>query len=212
MKKLTDVNLQKVLPKSFFSRPAQIVAPDLIGCNLVKRLPDKTFLYGVIVETEAYSQLEPACHGYKRRTRSNETLFGEPGHFYIYLTYGIYYCVNIVTDKANWASGVLLRAITLPGEDERVASGPALLARRFGLNKSHDNLEISKENGFYLTERSTKKFMNKIVQTTRIGINEGKDLPWRWYLDRSRSVSKRIKGDKTPKQNEVVNLFAGSYQ
>ena len=85
------------LPQSFFCRPAEQVAPELIGCLLVKRQPTGELLRGVIVETEAYSQDEPACHGYRRRTPSNETLFGEPGRFYVYLSYGIHHCVKVVT-------------------------------------------------------------------------------------------------------------------
>ena len=65
----------------------------------------------MIVETEAYSQEEEACHGYIKRTLSNEVLFGEPGRFYIYKSYGIHYCLNVVTDKDNFASGVLIRAV-----------------------------------------------------------------------------------------------------
>ena len=83
-----------------------------------------------MVETEAYSQDDPACHGYRRRTPSNETLFGEAGRFYVYVSYGIHNCVNVVTHRADWANGVLLRAMALPDEPERVAAGPALLARR----------------------------------------------------------------------------------
>ena len=191
-------DIQKPLTKTFFARPAEFVAPDLIGCRLVKRESDGKFLYGVIVETEAYSQSEPACHGYHRRTKSNETLFGEPGIFYVYLTYGIYFCVNIVTNKTDWASGVLLRAIALPNESERVASGPALLARRFGLNRSHDSLSISLENGLWVAGRPRSEGMQNIIQTTRIGISKAQDLPWRWYLQGSRSVSKRAKGDHCP--------------
>ena len=82
------------LPKAFFARPAEQVAPELIGCLLVKRQPTGELLWGVIVETEAYCQSEPACHGYRRRTPSNETLFGEPGRFYVYLSYGIHHCVK----------------------------------------------------------------------------------------------------------------------
>ena len=115
------------LPKSFFCRPADVVAPELIGCLLVKRQKDGSLLWGVIVETEAYSQDEPACHGYRRRSPQNETLFGEPGRFYVYVSYGIHHCVNVVTDRAEWANGVLLRALALPGEPERVAAGPGLL-------------------------------------------------------------------------------------
>jgi len=84
------------LPQSFFARPAELVAPDLIGCLLVKRQPSGELLWGVVVETEAYSQDDPACHGYRRRSPSNETLFGEPGCFYVYVSYGIHYYVNVV--------------------------------------------------------------------------------------------------------------------
>jgi DNA-3-methyladenine glycosylase len=82
----------QVLPQSFFARPAEQVAPELIGCLLVKRQEGGELLWGVVVETEAYSQEEPACHGYRRRTPSNETLFGEPGRLYVYVSYGIHHC------------------------------------------------------------------------------------------------------------------------
>ncbi len=170
----------------------------MIGCSLVKRQPDGNILSGVIVETEAYSQEEPACHGYARRSNSNETLFGKPGQIYVYLTYGIYYCVNIVTYKENYASGVLLRAIAIAYENERIAAGPALLARRFGINLSHDSLPISIENGLWLTSQSPTTKMQKIICTTRVGISKANDLHWRWYLQSSRSVSKRAKGDRKP--------------
>jgi len=205
-----DIN--QPLKKSFFARPAELVAPDLIGCRLIKQESESKYLCGVIVETEAYSQAEPACHGYQRRTKSNETLFGEPGIFYVYLTYGIYNCVNIVTDKADWASGVLLRAIAIPYENERVASGPGLLAKRFDLNTSHDSLPISIENGLWLTERTSSESMQKIIQTTRIGISKAQDLPWRWYMQNSRSISKRAKGDRCPSKMQAWNPIKGFYQ
>ena len=113
-----------------------MVAPNLIGCFLIKRVSKNSFLAGVIVETEAYSQEEASCHGYAGKTKRNETLFGEPGNFYIYLSYGINNCVNIVTGKNNWANGVLIRSMAIKGENERIASGPGLLAKRFGLNLS----------------------------------------------------------------------------
>ena len=175
-----------------------MVAPDLLGCLLVKRESNNNLLWGVIVETEAYSQSEGACHGNKKRTPRNETLFGQPGRLYVYLTYGKYHCVNVVTYRDNWADGVLLRAIAIPNEDERIAAGPGLLAKRFGLNRSHDNLPISIKNGIWLSKKPSAKMMSPIIQTTRIGISEAKDLPWRWYLQRSRSISKREKGDPKP--------------
>jgi len=196
------------LPPSFFARPAELVAPELIGCLLVKRQAKGELLWGVIVETEAYSQAEPACHGHRRRTPSNETLFGEPGRFYVYISYGIHHCVNVVTDRCDWANGVLLRAVALPQEPERVASGPALLARRFGMDRSHDGIPVRPEGGLWLTPRPAR-LQDRMEQwqqegrqlvraTTRIGISQGQDLPWRWYLWPSRSVSRRARGDAPP--------------
>jgi len=173
----------------------------LIGCLLVKRQPDGELLWGVIVETEAYSQAEPACHGHRRRTPSNETLFGEPGRFYVYVSYGIHHCVNVVTDRADWANGVLLRALALPGEPERVAAGPALLARRFGIDRGHDGQPVHPEHGLWVAPRPAALATltsADLIQTSRIGIRLGQELSWRWYLRRSRSVSRRAQGDRRP--------------
>ncbi len=169
---------------------------------MIKRISKNKYFSGVIVETEAYSQEEASCHGYSGQTQRNKTLFGEPGNFYIYLSYGIYCCVNIVTGKKNWANGVLLRSIAIKGEDERIASGPGLLAKRFGLNRNHNNLVLSPENNFWVAEGINLKKMGKVVQTTRIGISQAKDIPWRWYLKSSRSISKRVKGDRIPPINK----------
>tara|TARA_Y100001968_G_scaffold136503_1_gene124552 strand:- start:6314 stop:6952 length:639 start_codon:yes stop_codon:yes gene_type:complete len=193
--------VQKPLAKNFFDRAAELVAPDLIGCILIKRQSKNKIIWGVIVETEAYSQEEPACHGFNRKTSSNKTLFGPSGRWYVYLTYGTYFCVNVVTGNSNWASGVLIRSLAMPYENERIASGPGLLAIRMGINKSHDNLPISLENGLWLTEASSPINMEKIVKTTRIGISKAKSLRWRWYLHSSRSISKREKGDRCPSIN-----------
>ena len=180
------------------------MAPDLIGCLLVKRQSEGQLLWGVIVETEAYSQAEPACHGHRRRSPSNETLFGEPGRFYVYVSYGIHHCVNVVTERAEWANGVLLRALALPGAPERLAAGPALLARCFGIDRRHDGLPASPQRGLWLAPRPPQLASLSradLVQTGRIGISQGQDLPWRWYLRSSRSVSRRAKGDPTPRAN-----------
>jgi DNA-3-methyladenine glycosylase len=197
------------LPARFFARPAEVVAPELIGCLLVKRQPSGELLWGVIVETEAYSQEEPACHGYRRRSPSNETLFGEPGRFYVYVSYGIHHCVNVVTDRADWANGVLLRALALAAEPERTAAGPALLARRFGLDRRHDGCLAAPATGLWLGGRPAllqdrlEQWRNggpePVVQTTRIGIHHGQERPWRWYLRASRSVSRRAVGDRPPR-------------
>ena len=179
-----------------------MVAPSLIGCFLIKRLSKNSYLSGVIVETEAYSQEEASCHGFSGETKRNKTLFGEPGNFYIYLSYGINSCVNIVTGKKNWANGVLLRSIAIKGENERIASGPGLLAKRFGLNRNFDNLHLSPANDFWLTEGEHLTRKGNIVQTRRIVISQAKDIRWRWYLKSSRSVSKRVRGDRIPPKNK----------
>ena len=200
--------LSQSLPQSFFARPAELVAPELIGCLLVKRQADGALLWGVVVETEAYSQDDPACHGYRRRSPSNETLFGEPGRFYVYVSYGIHHCVNVVTDRADWANGVLLRALALPGEPERVAAGPALLARRFGIDRSCDACPVHPGRGLWLAPRPAglaEQLSGGITQTTRIGISQGQELPWRWYLRSSRSVSRRAKGDRAPRPACALN-------
>jgi len=176
----------------------------------VKRQADGELLWGVIVETEAYSQEEPACHGYRRRTPSNETLFGEPGRFYVYVSYGIHHCVNVVTYKAECANGVLLRAAWLPDEPERVAAGPALLARRFGIDRSQDAQPVHPDLGLWIAPRPAALAQLKpdaeLLQTTRIGISQGQELPWRWYLRTSRSVSRRAKGDPTPRPEQAFSL------
>ena len=186
----------------FFARPAEVVAPELIGCRLVKRQDDGSLLWGVIVETEAYSQDDPACHGYRRRSPQNETLFGEPGRFYVYVSYGIHHCVNVVTDREDWANGVLLRAAALPAEPERIAAGPGLLARRFGLDRTDDSCPVTGEHDLWMAPRPDTFANLDLVTTTRIGISRGETRPWRWYLRSSRSVSRRAPGDRMPARDQ----------
>ncbi|MFM9088582.1 MAG: DNA-3-methyladenine glycosylase, partial [Cyanobium sp.] len=113
-----------------------------------------------------------------------------------------------VTDRADWANGVLLRAAALPGEPERVAAGPGLLARRFAMDRRHDGLPAHPNQGLWLAPlllpllhpilKPGRPGRQPVRATTRIGIREGQDLPWRWYLGPSRSVSRRDRGDGTP--------------
>ena len=151
------------------------------------------------METEAYSQEEEACHGHKNITQSNKSLFGEPGTFYIYKSYGIHHCLNIVTDKENFASGVLIRSVFISNKNERLASGPGLVTKAFGVDLSFNSLEIVNNKSLWISQRDTTLEKKDLIQTTRIGISKAKNIKWRWYLKNSRSVSKRLKGDKTPK-------------
>ena len=159
----------------------------------------KDQIKGIIVETEAYSQEEGACHGYRKITESNKSLFGKPGTFYIYKSYGIHHCLNIVTDKENFASGVLIRAVFINKMNERLASGPGLVTKTFGIDRSFNSLEVLNNNSLCISQRDSIIEKSDLIQTTRIGISKAKNIKWRWYLKNSRSVSKRLKGDRTPK-------------
>jgi DNA-3-methyladenine glycosylase len=209
---------ERPLPQEFFARPAERVAPDLVGCLLVRRLQEGGHVWGMVVETEAYCQSEEACHGHRRRTASNDTLFGPPARFYVYLTYGLHHCVNVVTHREDWANGVLLRAVALPAEPERVAAGPALLARRYGIDRSHDRLPADPAAGLWLASRpaALQRWWRAreaageppLLAAPRVGISQATDLPWRWYLRASRSVSRRARGDRAPKPERALRLEA----
>ncbi len=206
----------EALTAAFYARPAAQVAPDLVGCRLVRRLESGALLRGLVVETEAYAQDDPGCHGHRRRSASNETLFGPPARFYVYLSHGVHHCVNVVTDRDGWASGVLLRAAALPDEPDRIAAGPALLARRFGIDRANDRQPVAISGGLWLEPRPQplrhwwdeqhRRGLEPLVNTTRIGLSRGQELPWRWYLQASRSVSRRARGDRTPSGNAGLGL------
>ena len=159
----------------------------------------KDQIKGIIVETEAYSQEEEACHGYHKKTKSNKSLFGLPGTFYVYKSYGIHYCLNVVTDKENFASGVLIRAVFVSKINERLASGPGLVTKTFDVDTSFNSLEVLNNDSLWISQRESIVKQKDLIQTTRIGISKAKNIKWRWYLKNSRSVSKRVKGDRTPK-------------
>ena len=132
-------------------------------------------------------------------TKSNKALFGKPGTFYIYKSYGIHHCLNIVTDKENFASGVLIRSVFISNENERLASGPGLVTRAFNVDTSFNSLEVVNNNSLWISQRNSIPEEKDLIQTTRIGISKAKNIKWRWYLKNSRSVSKRLIGDRTPK-------------
>ncbi len=187
-----------MFPKNFFYRHSKLVAPDLIGCYLIKN-NEKDQIKGIIVETEAYSQEEEACHGHRKITESNKSLFGVPGTFYIYKSYGIHHCLNIVTHKENFASGVLIRAVMIPNRNERLASGPGLVTKTFGIDISFNSYEVLNNKFLWISQRESILEAKDLIQTSRIGISKAKNIKWRWYLKNSRSVSKRVKGDRSPK-------------
>ena len=163
----------------------------------------------MIVETEAYSQEEEACHGYNKKTQSNEVLFGKPGRFYIYRSYGIHHCLNIVTDKDNFASGVLIRAVYIKSKGERVASGPGLVTKAFEVDDKLNSLNVLDNKFLWISKADSYLEKKDLIQTTRIGISKAKNIKWRWYLKRSRSISKREKGDRNPKLKKSTSNCIG---
>lgn len=190
----------QIVEPNWLARPSTEVAPDLIGCTLVRQFSDGTLLRGVIVETEAYGPNDPACHAYRRRTQRNWVMFGPAGNTYIYLIYGIYNCLNIVTDQDEVPSAVLIRALQLefvpswieqrsPSTRHRIAAGPGKLCNALKIDRTLNAQLLQPGRSLWLEHRHSQ-FQPELIQTTRIGLSQGTDLPWRWYLKDSPAVSK----------------------
>jgi DNA-3-methyladenine glycosylase len=193
-----------MIEPSWCDRPSIAVAPDLIGCTLVRQLPNGPLIRGTIVETEAYAPADPACHAYKGLSKRNAAMFGAPGCSYVYLIYGLYHCLNVVTEPAGIGSAVLIRAIALDQvppqlavkyvqKRDRIAAGPGKLCRALDIDRALDGVPFLPSSGLWLEHRSRPINAQDIVQTTRIGITQAAEKPWRWYLKSSLAVSKIAK-------------------
>ncbi|MCD6061918.1 MAG: D-3-methyladenine glycosylase, partial [Moraxellaceae bacterium] len=150
---------RKPLPASFYRRDTELVARELLGARLCRVLPDGTYLSGLIVETEAYLGAgDRACHTYGgRRTTRTETMFAPGGVAYVYLIYGMYYCLNAVTRSHGEPEAVLIRALAAETGQELWAerfprlkprqwlSGPGRLCRAMGIGKAQDGLPLQSE-------------------------------------------------------------------
>ena len=183
---------------SFLNQPASLVAPLLLGCILEWRLGDQIIRVR-IVETEAYEQADAASHSYKGKTPRTDVMFGPAGHAYVYFTYGMHYCFNVVTGSVGDGSAVLIRAVEpLEGEaimGERrnqsgvaVSNGPAKLCQALGIDKALNGHDL-RQAPLMLIPQSPLKDAD-IVQTTRIGISQAKDVPWRFYIKDNPYVSR----------------------
>ena len=183
--------------KDFLNQPVSVVAPLLLGCILEREIDGHT-LRVRIVETEAYDETDAASHSYKGKTPRTDVMFGEPGHLYVYFTYGMHYCCNIVTGEKGVGAAVLIRAVEpLEGEEfmqelrmfsgKELSNGPAKLCHALGINKSL--------NGHNLKQSPLKLIIQKpikdITQTKRVGISQAKDVLWRFYITGNKFVSKR---------------------
>ncbi len=195
-------DLTQLIKPDWCDRPSVEIAPALIGCTLFRQMPDGPLIRSLIVETEAYAPGDPAGHAYRGKSKRNAALFGPPGHSYVYLIYGMYHCLNVVTEAEGIGSGVLIRALSLDllppqitpqqaQKPHRVAAGPGKLCRALEIDRSLGGVLYHPDNGLWLEHRKQLVSESNLVQTTRIGITKAAERPWRWYLKDHPAVSKK---------------------
>jgi DNA-3-methyladenine glycosylase len=190
-----------VLPRSFYRRPSLEVARDLLGRVLVRTLPDGTRLAGRIVETEAYHEDDPASHSFRGRTARTDVMFGPPGHLYVYFTYGMHFCMNVVTGREGEGSAVLLRAAEPVDGIEAMAAtrgvadlrllcaGPGRLCQALAITRDHDGTDLV-EGDELIIERGRPVPDAEVVVGPRVGITAAAEQPWRFSIRGSRFVSR----------------------
>jgi DNA-3-methyladenine glycosylase len=173
------------LDRSFYARPTLDVARDLLGCRLYRKI-GRRLLHGRIVEVEAYTD-DAASHSRGgKRTPRNTIMFGPAGYAYVYFTYGMHYCLNAVTETVGVPGAVLIRGL----DGIAGAAGPALLCRALSIDLAQNGLDLTCDASLWI-EPAASPPPEPVVQTTRIGIRKAADLPWRFYLEGSRGVSRR---------------------
>lgn len=192
------------LDRSFFARPALTVAPALVGMLLVRA---DQGLVARIVEVEAYTQDDPASHGYRGRTARNSPLFGPPGHAYVYFTYGMHWCLNVATGEDGIANGCLLRAAEplegLPlmqarrGNASRrdLLRGPARLAQAFELDGTWSGRDVCDGGPLHLADDGRRP---PVVAGPRVGVAAAADHPWRFVIPESRWASPYKRSPRAP--------------
>jgi DNA-3-methyladenine glycosylase len=188
------------LGREFFARSVHEVAPDLVGVTL---LVDG--VGGPVVEVEAYDHEDPAAHGYRGRTERNASMFGPPGHAYVYRSYGIHWCLNFVCEQEGSASAVLIRALEPTHglekmrarrglDDPRVlCAGPGRLCQALGITRDHDGLALDRPPFELLAQEGEPK----ISVGPRVGITKAADQPWRYGLAESRYLSRPMRSGES---------------
>ena len=176
-------------------------AQAILGSHLVRTLSSGEQLVGRIVETEAYHQSDPATHAHRGKTERNRVMFEAAGVAYVYFTYGMHYCFNIVTGPEDEAAAVLIRAVepiegieTMQANRKatdlhNLCSGPAKFTQAFAIDLSLNghNLEAPPLE----LKRGAPVASNDIKTTTRIGISQNTDAPWRFYIKDNAFISRR---------------------
>jgi DNA-3-methyladenine glycosylase len=190
------------LRRAFYERNTVRVAKDLLGKVLVRKF-EAASLEGAIVETEAYRGYDDAAsHAYRGPTRRNQVMFGEPGHAYVYFTYGMHYCLNVTTEPAGQAGAVLIRAVQPikgivemknrrgTGHVKDLSNGPAKLTQAFAVTKALNGHDLTLGRKLYITEPASPELFS-ISSGTRIGVRAGAEKPWRFSIRGNPFVSKR---------------------
>ncbi len=189
---VADSSSSCVLPREFYARPTLTVARELLGARLVRRL-DGIRLSGLITETEAYiGEEDLGCHARSGKTRRNAVMYGPPGHAYVYFTYGMHWCLNVVTEAVGFPAAVLIRAI-LPLEGLEILeqrrrgrdlNGPAKLTQALGVDGTLNGADLcTPASGLWI--ETGQAVPDADVRTTpRIGLNSTpepwKSIPWRF--------------------------------
>ncbi len=199
-KKLFNPHSLTPLPRSFFDRPTLTVARELLGQLLVRQLEDQ-LLIGRIVETEAYiGEGDPACHAARGKTPRNAVMYGPPGYAYIYFIYGMYFCLNVVTEAEGFPAAVLIRALEpvagipvmqqLRGQQKltRLTSGPGKLCQALQLTREENGLDLCQPGELFIA-RGEPVPNEQVVVDGRIGIKEGNEHPWRFFIKDNPHVS-----------------------
>ena len=185
------------LPRAFYARSSLDVAPELLNKVLVAG-PCR----GRIVEVEAYAgPLDPASHAYRGPTARNATMFGPPGHLYVYFTYGMHFCANAVTGRPEDGQAVLLRALAPVAGIEQMAarrraarrvsdlaSGPAKLCQALGIEREDDGADLVRGRIRIVDDGVPPPSAPGV--SPRIGITRAVDLPWRWFVVGDPNVSR----------------------
>ena len=198
-----------VLPRETFARGAVEVAPTLLGCVLEHETPEGLVAVA-LTEVEAYQgAVDPASHAYRGRTARNGVMFGPPGHAYVYFTYGMHFCVNLVCQPPGTASAVLLRAgrviagaelaasrraagreLAGRGIPERdLARGPARLCKALGITRAQDGADVCDPASPLRVRWPDQREKLDVSQGPRIGISVAVDVPWRFWLTGDPTVS-----------------------
>ncbi len=181
------------IPRSLFKKGTVHIAKALLSQQLWVKSNDEYLKYR-IVETEAYTQDDPACHAYQKNKGRAATLYKAPGLAYVYLIYGMYHCLNVVTEPEGTAGAVLFRGIEpLRSDYPDHTHGPGRLTKTLNITKAHNEISMIKPDSPLLLVQDKPVAEDQITTTTRIGITKATDYPWRFYITGNKYVSVKAK-------------------